>query len=130
LKHGLSRGWKFPTEALHAAVEAGQLQCAEFLREECGMAYTSRTMVIAAKLGCFHMVQYLYENKCRWDAEVCEILAMNDQLHFLKFAHENGCPWDVRTCQAAATCGSLRCLEYAHLQGCRWDDSVAYAAKC
>ena len=81
-----------------------------------------------AGFGNLKFIRYLYENKCPWNEEACEMAAFEGSLPCLQFLHENGCPWDERTDEAVRSVTEVnnhektltreKCVEYLRQHRC------------
>ena len=95
-------------------------------------------------LGSVERLAWAKDNGCRWDENVCALLAARGQLDVLKWARELGCPWEdvpsiledpelayVDCCACAAAGGHLDVLKWLRNEGCPWSKVTCYeAARC
>src|SRR5690606_12298914 len=61
----------------------------------------------AAKGGHLVVLQWLREQKCRWDAKTMEAAAAGGHLAVVKWMRERGCAWNSKTAETAAESGHL-----------------------
>jgi hypothetical protein len=106
---------------------------------------------MAARFGHRHILQYLHEHHCPWDArlftdaaiyghldcikyahsqglemiteryDLCSLAAQYGHLDILKYLHENGVPWNKNTVYKSVENRKLEIVKYAIKHGCDWD---------
>jgi hypothetical protein len=76
-----------------------------------------------------HVMQFLHEEGCAWDSDVCAAAARYGHLTTLKWLHDQGCPWDpVYITDYAAASGSIEMLLYLQQQGLQFDEDTMSGA--
>ena len=91
----------------YLAAQSGQLSLLQWLQNEAGCSFHTRTCAEAADHGHLHVLHWLRERKCPWDEWTCAGAAHNGHLEMLQWARSKRCRWDEHTCAYAAHCNGL-----------------------
>ena len=97
----------------YLAAQSGQLSLLQWLQNEAGCSFHTRTCAEAADHGHLHVLHWLRERKCPWDEWTCAGAAHNGHLEMLQWARSKRCRWDEHTCAYAAGQGHLALLQWA-----------------
>jgi hypothetical protein len=126
------------TEVCSQAAKGGHLHVLQHVRSVAApigpFPWDGRTLHDAALGGFLEVVQWAYENGCRWNSseeaqEICAAAAYSGSLDLLQYLRSLECPWSRTTCHAAALGGQLEVLRWADGQSCAWNlGTITYCA--
>lgn len=130
LRYLRQNGCPWDKRTCERAASHGQLKCLKFAHESVPPCpWDEETMIKAIKgpLLTFrgnwlHILKYLREQGCPWDARVCKMAVTQGDLKILRYLREKipdgPCPWDSSVYQAAKAGNGLKCLKYLQENGC------------
>ena len=106
------KGFKLSDQCKINAIQAGHLDCLQYLHEN-GYKWFTRCTDFAAEGGHIECLKYIRNLGCKW-GDICAILTvMNRKLDCLKYAIENGCPYQYIECVKEARQNNHQdCVDY------------------
>lgn len=83
--------------------------------------------ITATAHGCMEILEYLHKHQAL-DSSMCYQAAITGDMHMLQWLHNHGCPWNAHTTRAAAERGDLEMLYYLYGNGCVFDRAAMMAS--
>jgi hypothetical protein len=105
-----------PDDITAAAAKAGDVETLRWLKIR-GSSFTQQTSRSGARTANnLHVLQFLHDEGCPWDEDICGAAGKAGDLEQLKWLHAHGATLNDRTADIAAEGGAVHVLEWLQQQ--------------